>query len=94
MKFSGVDDTARAVRVTVENGLVCVALKDGREIRFPVCQNRRLSKGTAKAIRNVEIICNGTGLHWPDLDEDLSVQGVLEGRIGQLELVPDESLAR
>ena len=31
----------------------------------------------------VEIICGGTGLHWPELDEDLSVAGILEGRLGE-----------
>ena len=33
-------------------------------------------------IKNIEIICNGTCLHWPELDEDLSVLGILEGRLG------------
>jgi hypothetical protein len=59
-------------------------LKDGREIRFPAAVNRRLRGATAEQLSNIEIICNGTGLHWPDLDEDLSVIGILEGRLGQL----------
>ena len=45
-------------------------------------KNRRLSKATPSALANVELICGGTGLHWPDLDEDLSIQGLLEGRFG------------
>jgi len=94
MKFSEYEETARAIRVKIEGAWVCVALKDGREIRFPVSKNRRLCKATSKEVRNVEIICNGTGLHWPDLDEDLSVQGVLEGRVGQPELVLEEAVAR
>jgi hypothetical protein len=85
MKFSEVDQTARATRARIENGWVCVSLQDGREIRFPANKNRRLSQASAKALKNLEIICNGTGLHWPDVDEDLSVQGILEGRIGQPE---------
>ena len=94
MKFSEVDQAARATRVRIENGWVCVSLQDGREIRFPASKNRRLSQASAKALKNVEIICNGTGLHWPDVDEDLSVQGVLEGRLGQPEEMLAESGAR
>ena len=88
MKFSEVDQAVRATRVRIENDWVCVGLQDGREIRFSADRNRRLCKASAKALKNVEIICNGTGLHWPDVDEDLSVQGILEGRIGQ----PEKSL--
>ena len=91
MKSSEIDAVARATRVTVESGWVCIGLKDGREIRFQASRNRRLAKGSAKAAKNVEIICNGTGLHWPDLDEDLSVQGILEGRFGQPDKVLEEA---
>ena len=91
MKSSEIDAVARATRVTVGSGWVCVSLKDGREIRFPSSKNRRLARGSVKAVKNVEIICNGTGLHWPDLDEDLSVQGILEGRFGQPEKVLEEA---
>jgi len=59
-----------------------VQLEDDREIRFPVGKSRRLRRGTASQVQNVELICNGTGLHWPELDEDLSVQGILQGRVG------------
>lgn len=85
MKSLKADQSARAARVVIDNGWVCVRLVDGREIRFQAEKNRRLSRATAKALKNVEIICNGTGLHWPDVDEDLSVQGIMEGRIGQAE---------
>ena len=85
MKFLEVDQVARANRVRIENGWVCVSLQDGREIRFPANKSRRLVRASAKELKNVEIICNGTGLHWPDVDEDLSVQGILEGRLGQAE---------
>jgi len=94
MKSSEIDRIARATGVRIENGWVCVGLRDGREIRFLASKNRRLSHASAKALKNVEIICNGTGLHWPDVDEDLSVQGILDGRIGQSEEVLEEALAR
>jgi hypothetical protein len=57
-------------------------LDDDREIRFPAAKNRRLAKATPEQLANVELICNGTGLHWEELDEDLSVMGILEGRLG------------
>jgi len=66
----------------VEQGFVCIRLEDGREIRFPASKNRRLRDATPSQLANIELICNGTGLHWPDLDEDLSILGILEGRLG------------
>jgi hypothetical protein len=71
-----------AVAARHENGQICVELADGREIRFPISKNRRLRHAAPEQLNHIEIICNGTGLHWPDLDEDLSVLGILEGRFG------------
>jgi hypothetical protein len=42
--------------------------------------NKKLREATSCQLQNIEIICNGTGLHWPDLDEDLSLTGIMEGR--------------
>lgn len=85
MKSLEIDSMVSATSVSVDNGWVCVRLSDGREIRFPAAKNRRLVKASSSQLKNVELICNGTGLHWPELDEDLSVQGILEGRFGQVE---------
>ncbi len=82
MMFSTLEPGARAIEAFAENGTVCVRLSDGREIRFPATKNRRLRNATAEQLGRIEIICNGTGLHWPDLDEDLSILGILEGRLG------------
>lgn len=82
MKYSLLELNTRAVGAMADNGVVCVRLADGREIRFPAAKNRRLRDATPQQLGNVELICNGTGLHWPDLDEDLSVLGILEGRLG------------
>ena len=82
MKYSILELQSRAVGAFAENGYVCVRLEDGREIRFPASKNRRLRNATPGQLANIEIICNGTGLHWPDLDEDLSVIGIIEGRLG------------
>lgn len=65
-----------------ENGMICLLMTDKKEIRFPVEVNSKLREATDKQRNNIEIICGGTGLHWPDLDEDLSVTGIIEGRYG------------
>jgi hypothetical protein len=62
--------------------MICLLLTDGKEVRFPVELNRKLKNATDKQRNNIEIICGGTGLHWPELDEDLSVTGIMEGRYG------------
>jgi hypothetical protein len=60
--------------------MVSVLLNDNREIRFPDFLNKKLKDASAEEISDMEIICQRTGLHWPQLDEDLSVTGILEGR--------------
>lgn len=58
-----------------------VEMEDGSELRFPVAENPRLSCGTAIQLNNVEL--SPFGLHWPDLDEDLSIDGLRRGDFGQ-----------
>ena len=82
MKYSIPELQARAVKAWAENGYVCIQLDDKREICFPTSKNKRLEDGSPQQLNNIEIICGGTGLHWPDLDEDLSVLGIIEGRFG------------
>lgn len=65
-----------------ENGFVIVRMESGAEIRFPVAANPRLARGTARQLNCIEV--SPFGLHWPDLDEDLSFRGLLEGDHGQL----------
>ncbi len=83
MRSWAADTQVKATSAWFEDGQVCVRLADDREVRFPAAKNRRLRKGTPDEISHVELICDGTGLHWPDLDEDLSVAGILEGRLGE-----------
>jgi hypothetical protein len=58
-------------------------MESGAEIRFPVADNPRLAPGTARQLNHIEI--SPFGLHWPDLDEDLSFHGILEGDHGQFQ---------
>jgi hypothetical protein len=82
MKHSILELQAKAREAFVEKGYVCVRLDDEREIRFPAAKSRRLRNATLAQLANIELICNGTRLHWPDRDEDLSVIGIIEGRFG------------
>jgi hypothetical protein len=50
-------------------------------MRFPVSENPRLCRGTPEELNNIEI--SPFGLHWPDLDEDLSLRGIAKGDHGQ-----------
>jgi len=74
--------TAKALAASVLGDRVVVHLSDDREVSFPWSRNRKLRSATPAQRAKVELICDGTGLHWPELDEDLSVLGILEGRFG------------
>lgn len=72
----------QAEQVYVENRTICIRLKNGGEFRFPAEKNSKLARATDEQLANVELICEGTGLHWLQLDEDLSLSGILDGRFG------------
>jgi hypothetical protein len=82
MKLTVFELGIRAQRVCVDQGKVVVEFADGREIRFPISANRKLRQATPDQRADVELICGGTGIHWPQLDEDLSIVGIIEGRYG------------
>jgi len=62
-------------------GFIVITMKGGAEFRFPTKENPRLAKGTPHQLNNIEI--SPFGIHWPDLDEDLSFRGLMEGDYGQ-----------
>jgi hypothetical protein len=57
-----------------------VSYEDGRIISLPLKWYPRLNKATPAQRRNWELIGKGYGVHWPEVDEDLSAEGLLEGR--------------
>jgi hypothetical protein len=69
-----------ATRVQVSDDTLSVALSDGRSISVPVAWYPRLSHGTAAERDSWRLIGNGRGIHWPDLDEDISVENLLSGQ--------------
>lgn len=77
--MSTLADTAVAARY--ERGHIIIQMKSGIEIRFPVAGNKRLAHGTREQLNNIEL--SPYGLHWPDLDEDLSFRGLIAGDYGQ-----------
>jgi hypothetical protein len=83
MKYMVADLMFSALKAWYENGMICLLLSDNKEVRFPITLNKKLAQATDTELNNIEIICNGTGLHWPSLDEDLSVLGIMEGRYGK-----------
>ena len=68
------------------DGFIVVTLKSGVEIRFPIAKNPRLAEGTDEQLNNIEI--SPFGLHWPDLNEDLSFRGIMDGDYGQYQKAP------
>lgn len=70
----------RAQHVTVTEDSLVVDLTDGRTIIVPLVWYPRLWHGTPEERSKFEVGGGGTLIHWPELDEDLSVSGLLSGR--------------
>ena len=68
-----------AQSVDVTDDLITARLTDGRTISVPLAWSWRLSDATPAQRRKFELIGNGQGIHWPDVDEDISVRGMLDG---------------
>jgi hypothetical protein len=77
MPISAVKLDATAVDVTVMDDRLLVVLADGRELAAPLAWFPRLADATAEQRRNWRFIGRGVGVHWPDVDEDISVASLL-----------------
>lgn len=69
----------RIIALKVTKDAITSYLADGRTISVPLAWSWRLSNATPAQRNHFEIIGNGEGVHWPDLDEDLSARGMLQG---------------
>jgi len=70
----------RVVNVTVTEDTLSVDLEDGRTISVPIGWYPRLAYGTPAERANFQISGAGYGIHWPDLDEDIGIEGLLLGK--------------
>ncbi|MBE7438014.1 MAG: DUF2442 domain-containing protein [Spirochaetales bacterium] len=80
MNSSLLDREIRASSVSCDEDTLRLDLADGRTIIVPLQWYPRLWHGSHAERANCEIIGDGAYLHWPDLDEDLTVAGIMEGR--------------
>ena len=71
---------AVAQDVAVTDELLRVDLEDGRSVSAPLAWFPRLQQGTTAERQNWRFIGRGEGIHWPALDEDVSVEGLLLGK--------------
>lgn len=69
----------RIKHIDVTKDTITAQLVDGRTISVPLAWSWRLSEATPKQRENWEIIGDGHGVHWPDIDEDISGEGMLFG---------------
>ncbi len=69
-----------ALNVECTDDEILVALTDGRKLTVPIVWFPRLAKASSKERANYELLGNGQGIHWPQLDEDISVFGLLAGK--------------
>ena len=72
--------SARAVDVKVTEDELSVLLEDGRTLVVPVAWYPRLAQSNQRQRARWRLIGRGLGIHWPAIDEDISVEGLLAGR--------------
>jgi hypothetical protein len=78
--MSSLTAEAKAQNVNVTDDTLVVDLSDGRTISVPLAWFPRLLHGTPEERNNWRFIGDKEGIHWPDLDEDISVENLLAGK--------------
>lgn len=72
-----IDPDPAAIDVEVSDAALRIVLSDGRELSTPLAWFPRLRDATPEQRRNWETIGSGHGIHWPDVDEDISVRALM-----------------
>jgi len=72
--------TVKGINIIISEDTLTVELADGRSLSVPIAWYPRLFYGSQQERENWELIGDGEGIHWPDLDEDISVEGLILGR--------------
>ena len=80
MSTQNVETDPRGIRAWSQGRMVFIELTDGRQIGFPAARFRLLADASDDDLSKVELCLNGAALRWEDLDEDITVRGILEGR--------------
>lgn len=83
MRTLNLENDPLATDVSFSESTFRVVLDDGRELSVPLAWFSRLLQGTPEERSQWELIGRGEGIHWPGLDEDISVVGLLAGRSDQ-----------
>ncbi|MHB2156495.1 DUF2442 domain-containing protein [Calditrichota bacterium GD2] len=84
MNFSTIEiETPDIVQVAINEEDLTVELSDGRTITVPIAWFPRLVHATERERANWRLIAGGKGIHWPNLDEDISVQALILGKPSQ-----------
>ena len=79
MQSSTTTNDPRVRSVEISDEQITARLADGRSISVPLAWSWRLTDATPEQRLRYEIIGDGEGIHWPDVDEDISVRGMLDG---------------
>jgi hypothetical protein len=94
MSFSASAADERVLGVELTDDALSVSLRDGRVITVPLAWYPRLLNATPMQRKNWKVAGGGYGIHWPDLDEDLSTEGLLRGAPAPILSPPDRRTGR
>jgi hypothetical protein len=78
MSILTINKLRNAVDIAFENSKMIVFLEDGRELSIPLEWFPRLRKATSEQLNKWRLIRKGEGIHWSEIDEDISVENLLE----------------
>lgn len=78
MSFVTINKSKNAINIAFENSKMIVFLEDGRELAIPLEWFPRLRKATQEQLNKWRLIGKGEGIHWEEIDEDISVENLLQ----------------
>lgn len=73
----------KAVHIHEDLNMMLIVLSNKKTIQRSFDYTEKLKKATPSELNNCQLIANGVGIHWPDLDEDISLKGFLEEEVTQ-----------
>lgn len=80
MNITAVESEPCALRAWAEGRMIHLELADGRVVGFPADRFKILSEASEEMLKQVSVEVNGYALRWEELDEDLTVEGIVAGR--------------